>query len=512
MSIPYNQANAGENPTTNSVRKFYIEDDFTTKDIIGLVEQHIANSATYDKLYNYYKGNQSIQNRNFNDHNKPNNKIVNNFCKLVVDTSASFLMSEPVTYTSKNKATLKAIKEVLDANNVNNVNLEEAKLSAIMGHVFEIHWIGEQGHRFKQISAEHCFIAYSMDVEETPLVACNYKAYTMLDGTKRRRVEIYTRETFSTISYDYIAEAKATNDAYQNIKYTDVIPHNFGELPVIEIVANDERLGDFEGAMSIQDAYNLVQSDTANDINYWNDAYLHFDGLELTEDDDIADMKNDRVFVTPPSPAGSTSIRFITKEVNDKHLENFKSRLSEDFFRFTQTADVSGSNFTASSGVAIKYRTQTLENKTSIKEVKFKDAMKKRHRLIAHTINLPKDSSKYLDPDIISVTFTRNLPASLTELSDMIVKLQGIVSNETLIGTIPFVEDVAGEQALVSKEAESAIMRTTGVPVAQQANTKLDNNPDASPAVETNSTMTATSAKAKQAARTKKPLNQPKAT
>lgn len=515
MANAGNPASAGAKPTTAVGRVYYIQDDYTIDDAIKLIESHITNSWVYDYLYGYYKGTQAIQQRAFNDINKPNNKIVTNLCKLVTDTSASFLASEPVTYTSTNKNTLKQIKKVLDDNSSDDVNLEEAKLSAIMGHAFEIHWQDNTGHHFKQVSPQNCFIAYSMDIDAVPLVGFSHRTFKTVEGDTVRRVELYTTTTRRILTYQLASSVTRTLDkkAYTNVKVSEGIKHNMGELPIIEIVANEERLGDFEGAISLQDAYNLAQSDTANDINYWNDAYLHFDGLELTEDDDIEDLKNDRVFVTPPSPVGGgTSIRFITKDVNDKHLENFKVRTMEDFFRITQTADVSGSDFSASSGVAIKYRTQTLENKTSIKEVKFKEAIAKRHRLIAHTINLPKDSSKYLDPTAITAVFTRNLPASLAEISDMIVKLQGIVSNETLLSTLPFVDDVEREIDLVNKEQEQAIMREGGVGVATQAtqtDNKLNNDPDKQPTI--TKTMTPTSAKAKEKAINKAPLNQPKA-
>ena len=54
----------------------------------------------------------------------------------------------------------------------------------------------------------------------------------------------------------------------------------------------------------------------------------------------------------------------------------------------------------------------------------------------------------------IDIIFTRNIPANDIDIANMVNTLSGIVSEETLLAQIPFVEDVAGEIERLDKEKE----------------------------------------------------------
>jgi SPP1 family phage portal protein len=45
----------------------------------------------------------------------------------------------------------------------------------------------------------------------------------------------------------------------------------------------------------------------------------------------------------------------------------------------------------------------------------------------------------------IDILFRRNIPANLSEVATMVKQLEGIVSNETLLAQVPFVDDAAAE-------------------------------------------------------------------
>ena len=51
----------------------------------------------------------------------------------------------------------------------------------------------------------------------------------------------------------------------------------------------------------------------------------------------------------------------------------------------------------------------------------------------------------------VDVVFKRNLPQNLVELSQIIVNLQGLVDDDTLVGLLPFVDDA---KATVEKNKE----------------------------------------------------------
>ena len=75
-------------------RKFHIKNGFSPADILTIVQTHKATKGGYDTLLDYYLGKHDILYRKFNDPSKPNNKAVNNFAKLIVDTSTAYFLGE----------------------------------------------------------------------------------------------------------------------------------------------------------------------------------------------------------------------------------------------------------------------------------------------------------------------------------------------------------------------------------------------------------------------------------
>lgn len=448
MAIPNYQANAGDFYTLDAQRKFYISDDWTIEQIITLAEQHSMSSDKYAILYDYYKGNhRAIRARTFDDKNKPNNRVSHNFPKLIVDTATAYLAGEPITQKG-DEATIEAMKPVLKRNNYANVDAEITKKASIFGHAFEIHWINDRlEHRFKAVSPQNCFIAYSFDLDEEPVVAVYYKNVgKSIDGKFIRMYEVYTEDSI----YKFTSETPDGKYKREDVTHTqpEVYTNVLKRFPVIETIANEERIGDFEAQIPAIDAYNIAVSDSINDIAYWNDAYLWLDGFDMADEDSIANMKNDKVIVTD----GTGKVGFITKNVNDKHIENVKNRLKSDIFSFSQVPDIASKDFNAASGTAMKAATQPLENKSAMKETKFRESLEKRYEIICAYIELRAEKTLKLKPEDVEPIFVRNLPQSYSELADMAVKLRGIMSDQSIVSLFPFVTDAKEEVKLAEEQ------------------------------------------------------------
>ena len=72
--------------------------------------------------------------------------------------------------------------------------------------------------------------------------------------------------------------------------------HFFGEVPVVEYQNNDERQGDFEQIIPLQDALNELFSDRVTDKKKFVNSILAMFGMTLADDDDkaVAKLKKDR--------------------------------------------------------------------------------------------------------------------------------------------------------------------------------------------------------------------------
>jgi SPP1 family phage portal protein len=126
-------------------------------------------------------------------------------------------------------------------------------------------------------------------------------------------------------------------------------------------------------------------------------------------------------------------------------------------------------NFAANaSGVAMKYKLLGLEQLAIIKERYFKKGLRKRLELFANVLRV---KGKAVDVSDVTITMTRNLPANDMEAAQMIATLRDMVSNQTLIGQLSFVDDPATENQIVEEEKERSAARMArefGMPMGDE--------------------------------------------
>ena len=107
------------------------------------------------------------------------------------------------------------------------------------------------------------------------------------------------------------------------------------------------------------------------------------------------------------------------------------------------------------SGEAMKYKLMGLENIIGIKEAKFKKGLMRRIELLCNFLNVATNDLM-LYTDMVPV-FTRNKPQNETDLVNMVKSLYGIISDETLLSILPFIENSKEEMEKRDKEKEDTL-------------------------------------------------------
>ena len=87
------------------------------------------------------------------------------------------------------------------------------------------------------------------------------------------------------------------------------------------------------------------------------------------------------------------------------------------------------------------------------KESKWRKSVQRMLELIVNVLNMRGQNIDYRNYKII---FTRALPQNVTEIAQMVTSLNGIVSNETLLSLLPFIEKPKEELDRVNSEKEAA--------------------------------------------------------
>jgi SPP1 family phage portal protein len=218
-------------------------------------------------------------------------------------------------------------------------------------------------------------------------------------------------------------------------------------VPVAIFKNNEDESGDFEQVISLIDAYDKMESDSLNDFEYFVDAYLALYGF-TADSEDVKKMKENRVLLMDEG----TSAEWLIKQTSDAYVENMKNRLDKDIHKFAKCPNMSDQEFASNaSGVAIKFKLLGTENLVSIKERKFKRGLQQRLELMSMINSVLREGFDWRAIDII---FTRNIPSNDTDIANMVNTLKDIVSEETLLAQIPFVDDVHAELEKVKKERE----------------------------------------------------------
>lgn len=417
------------------------EVELTTALVKKFIDSYKQNELPrLQKLEEYYEAKNEILKRLMADETKPNNKIANPYASYITDTLTGYFMGEPISYSALDEKILEELNLIFEYNDEADENVELARACSIYGKAFELLYVDLDGAvRFKRLDTKECIPIFDDTIENDLLYLIRF--YPEKDWEQDKNfawIEIIDK----TATRRYRA-----NENYGDMVLIEEIPHYFGMCPIVIFKNNEEETGDFEKVISLIDAYDKMESDSLNDFEYFCDAYLALIGF-TADADDVKTMKQNRVLLLDKD----TDAKWLTKDEHDSTIENMKIRIDKDIHKFSKCPNLSDEDFASNaSGVAIKYKMVGTENLVSVKERKFKKGLQRRLELIS--ILQDKKYSTF-DWRAIDIIFTRNLPTNDTEIANMVNTLSSIVSTETLLAQLPFVENVQDEMERIDKEKE----------------------------------------------------------
>lgn len=427
---------------------------YQTLDAAGvkrLIDRHmLVDEGKYRQLQEYYLGNHSILHSHKEHSASPNNRIVCNVAKYITDTATGYFLGQPVVYGCPNDQYLAQLQDIMDYNDEQDHNAELAKGCSIKGSCCEMLYLDEDAAiRIALLEPDDCLVIYPTGSEE-PMGAIRRIVTEDKDGNRITRYE-WWRE-------DDVWYFSAPDGGSLQLSGTE--DHYWHGVPVVEYRNNDERMGDYESVIPMIDAYNRVQSNTANMYQYNDDAIMVLSHMGAATSNDIVQIKEEGAI----SLANGGKIDWLLKDINDAGLEHYKDRLTRDIHALCGVPRLSDEQFAGNlSGVAISYKLWGLEQVTAIKERKFKRSLQRRAELITNILHITRNPAyDYRD---ISIQFRRNQPQNLPELAEVVTKLAADLSRETRLKLLPVVNNVQDEiDKLKAEEDEQlkAAAPTTG--------------------------------------------------
>ena len=373
---------------------------------------------------------------------KPDNRLVINYAKYIVDTFSGYQIGVPVKVTHDDDNVSEFISDFRKLNDMEDSEFELAKLADVFGHAFLYVYQDEVGNtRATYNSPINMFVVHDNSIEEKPLFAVRY-AFNDNDLTGYGQV----------ITANEVIEA--TFQLGGGVRFTERNNHVYGALPVVELIENEERQGIFDSVKTLINALNKAASEKANDVDYFADAYLKIVGVELKEDM-ATQIRENRIFNLwkNGSDGPLPDVGFLEKPNSDTTQENLITLLKDSIFAVSMVANLSEEDFGNASGTALAFKLQAMDNLAKMKDRKMQSAFNRLYEIVFGVPMAAVPSDGWID---IKYQFTRNVPRNILEEAQIVSQLSGQVSNETKLSVLSIVDNPKQEIEKMDDEEESS--------------------------------------------------------
>lgn len=404
-------------------------------DLINKCYQQLKeNQFKYSVNARYYSGHHDIIDKYAMNDSRSNQKVVVNYFKKFINDEVAYSIGNPINYssTSGDDQAIAAI-DLNFSSWVKPIDQELLKQADIYGKSFELDYIDTDGNmKCAVFNPLNFFTLESGDAEKTVILALHVYRTTIFDTEDK--IDVYTDSEILHFDQSF------------NLIGTDT--HPFPGVPVIVCRANHEGKSMLRNIKSLNDAFNTNLSDLVNEVSDFRMAMLKIVGASV-DNDDLVKMKTSGVIQVPDG----ADVNYLIKNINNTFIQDTLTTLEEKIYKMASHIDTNEKLQSNTSGVALRSRLISLENKCILLESMLEIAIKQRLRNFFYIENMKSNTA--VDYRTIKLKFTPNIPADLTAISDSISKLNGIVSQETLLSLLPFIDNPTIEMQKFKREQDA---------------------------------------------------------
>lgn len=393
------------------------------------------------------------------------NRIASNFHNILVNQKASYLFTAAPIFDVGNEKANTNVAEVLGdsfAKTCKDLCVRAANASIGWLH----YWVDDDNNfRFGVIKNSAQITPIWSDDFEQSLIAL-LRSYQNIDPESGKVYDIYEYWDENTC-YAFRKENKASIasglEPYQRFHFemeagdmdTNVITHDFAQVPFIPFRNNDIETTDLETIKELIDCYDKVYSGFINDLDDIQELIFILAGYEDEPlDTFLKKLKKYKTFkadITDDGKAGLSTLAIdIPVEARDKALELTRKAIFEQ----GQGIDPDPQHFGSSSGEALKHLYDLLELKAGLVETEFRSSFGQLIRAICRNLGFV--------PGTIIQTWYRTKISNDNEMAEIANKSKGIISDRTIIQNHPWVDDVENELKQIDKEKQDEIDNYSG--------------------------------------------------
>jgi SPP1 family phage portal protein len=394
------------------------EEVITKENVVKVLKDaystHQKNSSDIDYLYNYYKGNQPILQREKLIRPEINNKIVENHAYEIVDFKKGYVFGEPVQYVRRgeedgvsdkiallNEYMFMVDKALQDKDLAEWFNICGTSYRMVLPNKNYTYDSDESPFEIDTLDPRYTFVVYNNGFGKRPLMGVKYIE------TEDRKVKfsVYTDNKY----YEIVDDKVETEDS-----------HVLGAVPIIEYPANMARIGSFEVVLGLLDALNNTVSNRMDGIEQYIQSFMKFINCDIDETDFMA-LKELGAIKIKGEPGNPADVDLVSQELDQSQTQVTKDDIYQMILIICGMPDRNGANrTTGDTGQAVILRDgwSAAESRARDTELVFKSSEKKFLKIVLRVV---RDLS-HLDLSLsdIDIKFTRN------RTDHLLVKTQGM--------------------------------------------------------------------------------------
>lgn len=327
-----------------SKEQFYNDIERTLKKYLGeALSIHNNNTQDYQKLHNYYLGNQNIYSKKRYDGSDINNKFVENHINKIVNFKVGFMYGNPLDY-SITRAIETDDMTILNSyfvdSNKASLDIEKAQDLYEYGVAYQI-ILPKKRNEIDDIDTESIFELYNLPVESTCIVYSNDVVSKELFGLVIAERTIDNRK--ETIYNIYMPHRRIVIDSKNNIIEDDYQIYDF--IPIIEYTCNKSRMGIIELGISLQDLINKINSSEMDDIeeNINNFIIIYNQRIDDEFRELIKNIRKNRVLaLNTNNQQAPADMKMLNTQLQLNYVNAFYERIVKSLYDISSVPQSSG--------------------------------------------------------------------------------------------------------------------------------------------------------------------------
>ena len=419
------------------------------------------------KAYEYYNDNQDILRHKrtmINEDgdieevtNVKNYKVIDNMYATHVDKKVSYLTGNKFAIKTDNDAYTDVLDEYFDLRLRNKIKMVCGDMVKCgVGYLHPYYKDNEL--KFKRFKPYEVKVYYADDEkEEIDFFFRHYTNRVYTRGYNEEFVEyvdVYTKEGVKTYKYvnNHLLPTGEEEKSY--LSFSDGSNMKWKKLPLLVFRYNEDEQVLLNRIKSLQDGINLITSTFENNmLEDARDTILVVENFDGTNPGELRhNLSTYGTIQIRNTEGGKGGVSTLKLEINSENYKIILEQFKKALIKGMKSVDVED----LKSGTPNQMNIQSMFSEIDQDATNMENEMLKTldDMLWFIDIDIALKGQGNFENEKVNIIFNRDMLQDETSIIDNTVKLIGLVSDETLLAQIPFIDDPAAENDRVKKQRE----------------------------------------------------------